>query len=185
MNTVFMDKTSKGRLEWSKCPQISRPHLKALCGPRPRSSPWSKPPESTPSQGLGCSRNEAEPRSPAAPVGSVTQGNAGASEHSRSHLEVLVAQPHRHEVSVHWEELHGKLVLGHHGVQTVLQVPQVKLHRLAERLHGCQQRDRRWDQRGRGWSHSSRAHLWVTEPPPLCSAHPAQRPPPPQFCMSM
>ena len=54
-----------------------------------------------------------------------------------SHLWVVVPQPHRHEVAIHGEQLHRKLVLSHHGVHAVLQVPQVKLHRLAECLHGC------------------------------------------------
>ena len=54
-----------------------------------------------------------------------------------SHLQVVVPQPLHHEVVIHGEQLQRKLVLSHHGVHAVLQVPQVKLHRLAEGLHGC------------------------------------------------
>lgn len=90
-----------------------------------------------------------EPRSFAVSSGKCNPENTETSEHLESHLKVLVAQPQGHEVSVHWKELHSKLVLRHHGIQAVLQVPQVKLHRLTERLHGCQKQYRQ-----EGWSHS-------------------------------
>ena len=76
----------------------------------------------------GCTGWRAMTRGPRAPT---------PTQEGPSHLRVVVPQPHRHEVAIHGEQLQRKLVLSHHGVHTVLQVPQVKLHRLAEGLHGC------------------------------------------------
>lgn len=53
-----------------------------------------------------------------------------------SHLRVAAPLPHSHKIAVHWEQLHSKLTLCHHGVHTVLQASQVTLHHLAEGLPG-------------------------------------------------
>lgn len=65
-----------------------------------------------------------------------------------SHLWVVVPQPRSHEIAIHREDLRSKLLLGHHGVHTVLQVLQVELHHLTEGLHGY--RGERGEPRGAG-----------------------------------
>lgn len=69
-------------------------------------------------------------------LGSCEPWGRQAPEKGMPHLWVVIPQPHGHKVAVHWEQLQSKLVLGHHGVHTVLQMLQVELHRLAEGLHG-------------------------------------------------
>lgn len=152
-------------------PSSLKTSSKALCGPLPSSNPSSIHHSQSPgvSGALGT-----EPRSSAASSGKCNPEDTEASEHTKSHLKVLVAQPHGHEVSVHWEELHSKLVLSHHGVQAILQVPQVKLHRLTECLHGCQQQDRQVGPEGPGLEPLLPGTLGVTEFPPLYSVCPCE-----------
>lgn len=140
-------------------PSSLKTSSKALCGPLPSSNPSSLHHSQSPgvSGALGT-----EPRSSTASSGKCNPEDTEASEHTKSHLKVLVAQPHGHEVSIHWEELHSKLVLSHHRVQAILQVPQIKLHRLTECLHGC--KTGRWGQRGQGWNHSFLVLLVLPSP---------------------